>query len=495
MDFEKAKSLSIERLKTIYKYHLEAQGLGRNTVGTVIGDTFYLWNNVNENVFWETVTADDFEEKARVELFNALTQNSSGNVTSLISGYVSKLRKFREFILSLDELYDEVDDYTAIKDFLLDIDCLEPLTKWTSQFNLFDVLKITRVEIRHSNMLSWLLNPNENHGLNDSVLRGFIQFAVTYFSDETEIFDTLLMDLHDFVIQREWHNIDILSVSADEKFVLCIENKIDSKEHSNQLNRYRKIIEETYPTYKVVYIYLSPDGTESSDPENWYSMSYSDVLQIIEKACNSTKLLPDTELLIKNYIDTIRRDIVGDENLARVCAEIYAKHQKALDLIFENRPDRASELASIFRKWAQIMNDKGEIIFSPEKSVKSYTRFKTQTMSRFLPDVEGLRSGWNTPNFYFYEIRNNGNDFFIQLALSSRNIPDDLRKVCEQINKYFPARTKKVDWQWRTPFSTKHIKVEEEFSEEYICEQLNRLFENVKKFELKLTESLDKDIE
>lgn len=116
-------------------------------------------------------------------------------------------------------------------------------------------------------------------------------------------------------------------------------------------------------------------------------------------------------------------------------------------------------------------------------------------MSRFLPDVEGLRSGWNTPNFYFYEIRNNGNDFFIQLALSSRNIPDDLRKVCEQINKYFPARTKKVDWQWRTPFSTKHIKVEEEFSEEYIFEQLNRLFENVKKFELKLTESLDKDIE
>ena len=122
------------------------------------------------------------------------------------------------------------------------------------------------------------INPNENHGLNDSVLRGFIQFAATYFSDETEIFDTLLMDLHDFVIQREWHNIDILSVSADEKFILCIENKIDSKEHSNQLNRYRKIIEETYPTYKVVYIYLSPDGTESSDPENWYSMSYSDVL-------------------------------------------------------------------------------------------------------------------------------------------------------------------------------------------------------------------------
>lgn len=79
-----------------------------------------------------------------------------------------------------------------MKEFLLDIECLDPLAEWTSKFNLFDILKISRVEIRHSNMLSWLLNPNENHGLGDSVLRGFIQYVVSSFSDDSDVFDTLL---------------------------------------------------------------------------------------------------------------------------------------------------------------------------------------------------------------------------------------------------------------------------------------------------------------
>lgn len=55
-------------------------------------------------------------------------------------------------------------DEEALQDFLLDIDCLDELLPWTKRFNLFDVLKISRTEIRHSNILSWLLNPNENHG-------------------------------------------------------------------------------------------------------------------------------------------------------------------------------------------------------------------------------------------------------------------------------------------------------------------------------------------
>ena len=71
---------------------------------------------------------------------------------------------------------ENAENEKALKEFLLDIECLAPLSKWTSKRNLFDILKITRTEIRHSNMLAWLLNPNENHGLGDSVLHGFIQY-------------------------------------------------------------------------------------------------------------------------------------------------------------------------------------------------------------------------------------------------------------------------------------------------------------------------------
>ncbi len=492
MDIERARKLSYESIRKLYKKHLQSKELGRNTVGTVVGDTLYLWNNAGKDVFWDTVASDDFETAAHENLFNCLSANSTGDVKNLINGYVSNLRRFRNFILSYD--MPEEDDETALKSFLLDIDCLNDLSEWTSKFNLFDVLKISRTEIRHSNVLSWLLNPSENHGLGDSVLRGLIQFVVSSYSDDIDVFDALLLDCHDFVLQREWHSIDILAVSDNQKYVIAIENKIDSKEHDNQLSRYRRIVNDTYPSYKTVLVYLTPDGDESSDPESWYSMSYKDILAIIENARRNTKLLPEASLLIDNYIDTVRRDIVGDARLAHICAEIYAKHQKALDLIFENKPDRASQLADIMHSWASMMTEKGELEYVSDKSAKTYTRFKTKTMSELMPDSISSKSGWGTSNYYFYEIRNiDGREFFMQFSVSSRDIPDDLRDICDRINRVYPSRMQKTNWQWRTPFTTKHSKIgdDKEFSEEKIFEQLTKHFEEIKRFETKLQAALN----
>ena len=494
MDINYAKSLSYTKIHSLYKTYLQSKGLGRNTVGTATGDAFYLWNHGGKDIFWNAVTSEHFEEDAKIALQKALSENSSGNVNSLIGGYLSHLKKFRSFVYSLETESREKDDATVLKEFLLDIECLDPLAEWTSKFNLFDILKISRTEIRHSNVLSWLLNPNENHGFGDTILRGFIQYVVTSFSDDTDVFDTLLMDCHDFIIQREWHNIDILAVSNHEQFMLCIENKIDSGEHSNQLNRYRKITEENFPGYKRMYIYLSPDGGEASDPDHWCSMGYREVLNIVENAKRKVKLLPDAELLVNNYVDTIRRDIVGDEKLAQICAEIYAKHQKALDLIYENRPDRASELSAILKEWAAEMTEKGEIEFMPEKSSKSHVRFKTKTMSQLMPDAVEPLSGWGTKNYYFYEIRNlEGKAFFIQLSLSSKDIPDDLREMCDKINIYFPAKHKRVNWQWRMPFSTKRSKVDDEMSEDRIFEQMNKKLGEIKAFETQLVALLQEN--
>lgn len=386
-------------------------------------------------------------------------------------------------------IVEEVDGAKALKEFLLDIECLDPLAEWTSKFNLFDILKITRTEIRHSNMLSWLLNPSENHGLGDSIIRGFIQYVTTTFPDNIDVFDTLLMTCHDFTIQREWRNIDILAVSSNEKFVLCIENKIDSGEHDNQLNRYRKIVEDTYPDYGKMYIFLSPEGVEASETEHWCSMSYQDVLSIIENARKKIKLLPDVELLINNYIDAIRRDIVGDERLVQICAEIYAKHKKALDLIFENKPDRALEVSNILKSWAIEKTKNGEIEVVLDKCSKSFIRFKTKIMSEILPDSKEENSGWNTKNHYFYEIRNfDGGAFLLSLALSSKNLSDEEMNICNKINEHFPSKQQKENWQWRTPFTTKQVKVDEEVSEDKIFEQLDKKLQELKVFETKLRE-------
>ncbi len=380
-----------------------------------------------------------------------------------------------------------IGDEQALKEFLLDIDCLEPLADWTGRFNLFDILKISRTEIRHSNVLAWLLNPNENHGFSDGIIRGLIQHVVHSSEEEIDIFEILMMDCHDFIIQREWRNIDILAISMEDKFLLCIENKIDSGEGNDQLNKYYSILEESYPDYKKMYIFLTPDGYESSQPEYWCPMGYQDILEIIEKNRKKVKLLPTAELLIDNYVETLRREIVGDEKLIQICSEIYAKHQKALDLIFEYKPDRTSEVTQILRQWANEKSEKGELEVVPDKCVKTYTRFKTKNMSEILPDAEEALSGWNTKNHYFYEIYNNrGNEFVIQLALSANNIPDDLKAMCERINEHYPSKQQKENWKWRIVFKTKKSKIEDEISDEKIFDQLNRMFKEVQAFEERL---------
>ena len=481
--------LPLDKLRTLYKEFLIDKGKGHSTIQTYMSDTFYLWNNVSKEFFWEIVISDDFENEAKSALFDALAKHSSGQVDDLLNGYVAVLRMFRNFVVEYDGEIDSISDEEALKNFLLDIDCLDQLDEWTGKFNLFDILKITRAEIRHSNLLAWLLTPYENHGLNDSILKGFVKFAITALEGKKdELFDTLLMDFGSFSILREWHNIDVLAISDKEKYIVCIENKIDTGEHDNQLDRYQKILSDSYPDYRKTYIYLSPTGAESSIPDTWISMSYTEVIRIIENSCKKTKLLPEAEMLINNYIEAIRRDIVGDERLAKICSEIYSKHKRALDLIFENKPDRASDVAEYFRNWGVQKTKEGEIEIVLDKCSKTYTRFKTPTMSAILPDAEQALSGWNTKNHYFYEIINNGGtDFYIQISFSSKNIPDDLRAICDEINKHYPSRQQKANWQWRLPFKTKTSKIDFETTEEKIHELLNKKLEEIKAFEAALS--------
>lgn len=384
-------------------------------------------------------------------------------------------------------------DMDALKAFLLDIECLEPLNEWASWFNLFDILKITRTEIRHSNVLAWLLSPNENHGLSDKVLRGFIQYAITCESgNDFDVFSTLLMDLNSFNILREWKNIDILAVSEEEKFVICIENKIDSGEHSNQLNRYRDIVEHTYPGYRYMYIFLSPDRVPASDEDTWATMGYGDVLEILTSAVKQVELLPDAALLINNYIDTLRRDIVGDERLAQICADIYAKHGKALDLIFEHRPDRASHVADVIKAWCLEKQKAGLLEIDLERSGKSIIRFTTPYMSLLFPDSQSADSGWNTKKRYYYEISNYvGERIGMGCVVSSRNLPEELITTCNKIDELFLLKNRKENWQWRTFFPAKPFKISRDTSDEKIAEMLDRQFAEVQASEKQLEEKLE----
>lgn len=158
-------------------------------------------------------------------------------------------------------------------------------------------------------------------------------------------------------------------------------------------------------------------------------------------------------------------------------------------IIQDIKPDRAMDVANIFKAWAIEKTDMGEMEVALEKCGKTYVRFTTKIMTDIFPDSEEADSGWNTKNRYFYEIRNiDGNGFLMSLSLSSRNLTDEQREICNRINEFYPSKQQKSNWQWRTPFATKQVKIDEEMSEEKIFEQLDKRWEEIKAFEKKLKE-------
>ena len=78
--------------------------------------------------------------------------------------------------------------------------------------NIFQILKISNTEIRHSNFLSWLLDPSQSHKIGDIFLKRFLREVFS--SDKFEKIDQIDvegMNLQNVKIYREWKNIDILT--------------------------------------------------------------------------------------------------------------------------------------------------------------------------------------------------------------------------------------------------------------------------------------------
>lgn len=341
---------------------------------------------------------------------------------------------------------NEITDDEALQKFLLDIDCLNELNLWTEKFNLFDVLKISRVEIRHSNMLAWLFTANENHGLGDKFIRNIIQRLVEKDVDnKLDVFQILLLDFYSFVVYREWNNIDLLLVSDDEEVVIAIENKVGSQEHSNQLNRYRKILEKNYPDYNKIYIYLTPDGIPPSDTDNWIILTYTDIIDILCEIKESTELLSDVQLMINNYIDVVRRDIVDDYQLIDICNKIYIKHKKALDLIYENRIDNKDIVKNVIFEILNQLDACGKIEYSGNSM-----RFHTSRMSEYLPNLDDTVSSWSNiyPYLYWIYVRDNKIDVFFELG--GRSAPEmTIRLMQPIIDELSPKDNNRINFKYK----------------------------------------------
>ena len=253
-----------------------------------------------------------------------------------------------------DDLTQQALKIQQISDLIMNDSKFQSLSQHRDVYCPFEALGAARMEIRHSNFLANLITPNASHGFGDMLLRSFIEALLSKKADAKELsLELHLTDMSDAEIRREWKNIDLLvRIPRSQKpdVVLVVEIKIESGEGRGQLKKYKKIVEETYPSSsaKIYFFFLTPYGTESSHPD-WVDVAFSTILDAFDKALKTGEGQPDARRMVELYIAMMRRHYVDDKELNELARKIWKEHGSALNILIERRPDEV-EVGAFFQK-------------------------------------------------------------------------------------------------------------------------------------------------
>lgn len=231
---------------------------------------------------------------------------------------------------------------------------------YLDRFNPIQVMGIARMEIRHSAILAWLLDPQESHGLDDHFLKAFLGEALRGNSNlgTPTSLDVTQADLRDAEIRREWMNVDIFILSTSNQWAFVIENKFDSRQHEGQLARYiskvKSVFEKDLGTLAVRGIFLALHDEEPHD-SSFAPIRYDAIVDILPKlvATNANSLQAEVNVFLHHYIDLLK-DVTGmseDRNeMERLARDLYRNHRRVLDFVVEHgaRSDFVLAAESLF---------------------------------------------------------------------------------------------------------------------------------------------------
>lgn len=274
-----------------------------------------------------------------------------------------------------------------LQDFALNFEdkIVRPLAKvGYDKYNVFDILNISRQELRHSDFLAFLLDPNKSGEIGWQFLRIFLTLLSKDITPKLNFFDMLYGNIDKVNVYREVAvkdgRIDILIdfeifKEKNQKIVIAIENKVDTGEHDNQLKKYKEFLSsEKYKAHTKVMLYLSPDSVKPSD-NDWIEIDYKFIYAVLSRLDVET-VDSTLKTLVNDYKKTIRREFGMENNdeLRQKAIEIYRKNRQVLDFIYKCKPDWIKETSQILCKLLEekgativIENSKGELVESKKK--------------------------------------------------------------------------------------------------------------------------------
>jgi len=227
----------------------------------------------------------------------------------------------------------------ALEAFVVDNDDLLELEATVGRFNVFDALGIARQEIRHSNFLAFLLDPDESHGQSQTFLTAVLMDLLKSTPPSLRPLSPIELDgvdLQGVEVRRESNRIDLLIACRSPAFVVAVENKVDSGEHDDQLSRYRDAVKAGFPGVPALLVYLTPEGDEASEAD-WVPYSYRDLHRVLSRvrASHAGSIGEDVRVFLDHYLNLIGTRFMDDRRIDELCRRIWKNHRLALQLIHE----------------------------------------------------------------------------------------------------------------------------------------------------------------
>ena len=150
---------------------------------------------------------------------------------------------------------------------------------------------------------------------------------------------------------------------------------------------------------------------------------------------------------MNHYSDMLRRNIVGDSEVAKLCRQIYQKHKRALDLIYEHRPDLREEIRDVVEG---LIEEDPRFWFHPG-SGKSKIKF-------------GVRD-WDAPTLrwmVWFEVWNYPGNLEMKMfiGLGNEETRQRLFEVVRDNPEVFRGASSKRGSKWSTVFSRPWLKQE-----------------------------------
>jgi len=248
--------------------------------------------------------------------------------------------------MSLDHTengHPTLDDLESL--FVNNLD-LDTIRAHLACFNPIKTMGMERMEIRHSAILAWLLDPQQTHGLGDNFLKAFLAEALRGHDSSAlpSALDVSQADLIDAEIRREWRHIDLLVLSPRNGWVFIIENKFDSDQHGNQLMRYMKIVDDAFmggDTYQYVRGVFLTLWEEEPEDARYAPIEYASICELLKQQALSGRqpLTSEVEVFLKHYLEIILEatGMSGELNsLEKLARQLYRDHKRVLEFIVEH---------------------------------------------------------------------------------------------------------------------------------------------------------------